>query len=440
LSTNVIMPALEMAQDKGKLLRWLKSEGSLVTQGEPIMEIETDKVTVEIEAPATGTLANVTAHEGDVVPVGQTIALILAAGESASKPGLAVRSSTPVPKPAEINVSPVARKVAEEHGVDLVAIKPGGGRIEKADVLAYLVSPITPAPLPSPDVPPGEGRGGWGSRVRSSPKAKRLAQERGVDIAMLRGTGPGGAVLAEDVPSTSTSAVQPPTSNFQSPISTVWRVMAERMTQSWTTVPHFYLVRDVDASKLVELRTRLVPMIEKKTGVKPTFTDVLVKIVAMALRDHPRVNASWLGDRIQTNEQINVGIATAIDDGLIVPVVHNADTLTIGEIATRRKDIVERAGANKLKPADISGGTFTITNLGMYNVDQFNAIINTPQAAILAVGRIADRVVAVNGQPTVRPMMTLSLSSDHRVVDGARAAKFLDALANLIEEPLGLLA
>ena len=216
--------------------------------------------------------------------------------------------------------------------------------------------------------------------------------------------------------------------------------MAERMTTSWTTVPHFYLVREVAASGLVEMRARLAPLVEKRGGIKPTYTDLLVKIVAAVLREHPRVNASWADGTIRLNDEINVGLATAIDDGLIVPVIHRADALGIGEIAARRKDIVERAGAGKLKPADITGGTFTLTNLGMYNIDAFNAIINAPQAAILAVGRIADRVVAVDGQPAVRPMLTLTLSSDHRVVDGARAAKFLDDVARLIEEPWGLLA
>jgi pyruvate dehydrogenase E2 component (dihydrolipoamide acetyltransferase) len=205
-------------------------------------------------------------------------------------------------------------------------------------------------------------------------------------------------------------------------------------------VPHFFLARDVDASALVELRAHIAPLVEKKSGVKPTITDLLVKLIAHTLRDHPRVNASWSDNTIKLNDAINIGIATAIEDGLIVPVVHRADALSISEIAMRRKDLVERASANKLKPADIAGGTFTLTNLGMYGIDAFNAIINAPQAAILAVGRIADRVVALNGQPVVRSMMTLTLSSDHRVVDGARAAKFLDALANLIEEPFALLA
>ena len=423
MATNVIMPALEMAQETGKILRWLKPEGASVAKGEPIMEIETDKVTVEIEAPATGTLANVTAHQGDVIPVGQTIAWVLAPGEMQDPKGLS--------NPSGLSASPVARKIAAEHGVDLARVKPGGGRVEKADVLAYVERLKDPkgrfAQNPSGLIP-------------ASPKARRLAEERGIDLATLRGSGPQGAVIAADVPATTMPRVPSPISNLPSPISTVWRVMAERMTQSWTTVPHFYLTRDVNASGLVEMRARISPAVEKRGGVKPTYTDLLVKIIAAALREHPRVNASWVDGTIRLNDEINVGLATAIEDGLIVPVIHHADALSVGEIAARRKDIVERAGAGKLKPADITGGTFTLTNLGMYNVDAFNAIINAPQAAILAVGRIAERVVAVDGQPAVRPMMTLTLSSDHRVVDGARAAKFLDDVARLIEEPWGLLA
>ena len=423
------MPALEMAQETGKILRWLKPEGATITKGEPIMEIETDKVTVEIEAPATGTLANVTAHEGDVIPVGQTIAWVLGVGESAPTIAPAVQSGRTIPRSIEISASPVARKMAEEHGIDLALIKPQGGRVEKADVMAYLDK--TDDRRPTTQVP---------GRILASPKARRLASERGVDISTLRGSGPDGAIIVADVSMVSSIPSSPLLATDHSPLPTVWRVMAERMTQSWTTVPHFYLLRDVDASGLVELRKRILPMIEKRGGVKPTYTDLLVKITGAVLRDHPRVNASWIDGTIRMNDAVNVGLAIAIEDGLIVPVIHDTDQHSIGEIAARRKDLVERANAGKLKPADISGGTFTLTNLGMYNVDAFNAIINAPQAAILATGRIADRVIAVDGQSVVRPMMTLSLSSDHRVVDGTRAAKFLDDLANLIEEPIGLLA
>jgi pyruvate dehydrogenase E2 component (dihydrolipoamide acetyltransferase) len=271
----------------------------------------------------------------------------------------------------------------------------------------------------------------------ASPKARRLASERGVDIATLKGSGPDGAVLADDVPldvvSISSSA------SIEMP-STVWRVMAERMSASWTSVPHFYLIREVDATQLIDWRSNIVSKVEKQIGVKPTYTDLLVKLIGFTLHEHPRVNAAWMNGNIQFNHQINVGLAVAIDDGLIVPVIRDADSSSFSEIVTQRKDLVERAQTRKLRPADISDGTFTLSNLGMYNVDVFNAIVNTPQAAILAVGRIAERVVPFKGQPAIRSMLTVSLSCDHRVVDGARGAQFLDDLANLIENPLGLLS
>jgi pyruvate dehydrogenase E2 component (dihydrolipoamide acetyltransferase) len=211
--------------------------------------------------------------------------------------------------------------------------------------------------------------------------------------------------------------------------------MAERMTASWTRAPHFYLVREVNVSRLVSWRER----VSKQTGARITYTDLLVKLVAVALGQHPGVNASWKEGAIIRNADINLGLAVAVDDGLVVPVLHGADTLSLAEIAARREDAVSRAQAGKLRPADIQGGGFTISNLGMYGVDAFNAILNPPQAAILAVGRIADRVVAVSGQPAIQPTMVLTLSCDHRVVDGARGAQFLGALAELIEEPLALL-
>ena len=438
------MPALEMAQETGKLIRWLKHEGETVAKGEPVMEIETDKVTVEIEATASGMLSGIIAREGDDIPVGQTIAWILASGESApiaavsAAPMASGRAST---EPAGVSASPVARRIAEEHNVDLVAIKPRGGRIEKADVLAYLDQQTAHASTQ----PPAADQ--FATRLSpASPKARRLAVERGIDLARVSGSGPNGAVLAVDVsaivPQISQAAgVTPPSHAADAESSsTVWRVMVKHMTASWTSVPHFYLIREVAAQELVDLRTWITPVVEKRNGLKPTYTDLLVKLVAVALRDHPRVNAAWIDGDIHLNPAINIGLATAIEDGLIVPVIRQADQLSIGEIATRRKDLVARANDNQLRPADIAGGSFTLTNLGMYNVDVFNAIVNLPQAAILAVGRITDRVVPINGEPAVRPMMTLSLSCDHRVVDGARAAKFLDDVANLIEEPRRLIA
>ena len=218
-------------------------------------------------------------------------------------------------------------------------------------------------------------------------------------------------------------------------VSNVWRIMAERMTASWTTAPHFYLVREVNVSRLVTWRERA----SKQTGVRLTYTDLLVKLVAAALAQHPRVNVSWKDGSIVSAAEINVGLAVAIDDGLVVPVLHRADTLSLAEIAGRREDLVSRAQGGKLRPADIQGGTFTISNLGMFGVDAFNAIVNPPQAAILAVGRITERVVALNGQAVVQPTMVLTLSCDHRALDGARGAQFIGALAELVEEPLALL-
>jgi len=377
MPTNVIMPALELAQETGKVLHWLKAPGDLVRKGESIVEIETDKVTVEIEAPASGILSDVTARAGDVVPVGQTIALIVAPGEAAS---------------------PLARKVTEqEHS--------------------------TAAAVPAARL------------AAASPKARRLAAERGRDVSALRGSGPGGAVLAADVATAKLPEV-PPAPSVEAPgVSTVWRIMAERMTASWTTAPHFYLVREVNVSRLVSWLEKA----RKQTGAHVTYTDLLVKLVAAAISQHPAVNASWKDGVIVRNADINIGLAVAIDDGLVVPVLHRADTLGLAELATRREDLVSRAQAGKLRPPDIQGGGFTISNLGMYGVDAFNAIVNPPQAAILAVGRIADRVVALNGQPAVQPTMVLTLSCDHRALDGARGAQFLGALAELIEEPLALL-
>ncbi len=433
MAITVVMPALEMAQETGKLIRWLKREGEAVIKGEPIMEVETDKVTVEIEATASGTLGQVSAHEGDRVPVGQVIALILTADEALQVP--AGKQAAPV----SLAVSPVARKIAEEYGLDLSQVKVPGERLVKADVLAYLAGNTTPI------VPAANG---YRLKSPASPKARRLAAEAGLDITTIPGSGLDGAVLTADIqraepvnaPTPVVETVPDLRTGDVDPISAVWQVMADRMTASWTHAPHFYLMRDVRANGLSDMRARISPSVEKRGGIQPTYTDLLIKVIAIALRDHPRLYASWAGKGIQVNDNINIGLAVGVEDGLVVPVIHNADSLTISQIATHRKDLVTRANAHRLRLADISGSTFTLTNLGMYNVDAFLAILNPPQAAILAVGRIADRVVPENGQVVIRPMMTITLSSDHRVVDGVRAAKFLDDLSGLIEEPWGVLA
>jgi len=423
VAKDVVMPALGMAQETGTLLRWFKAAGDSVSKGEPLMEVETDKAAVEIEAPASGTLSNVTAQVGDVIPVGQRIALIIAPGESGStsslpsKPEL-IPSSQSEPRPVSISATPVAARLAADHNLDLTKIKTNGGQIRKEDVLAYLDSQKKPRQA---------------VRVLASPKARRLAEERGLDIRSITGSGPEGAVLANDI--LAIHADEGKGVMGEGEVSRIWRVMVDRLSQAWTTIPHFYLMREVNASRLIAWREKVKNISEEKI----TYTDLLVRLTAAALRKYPRLNASWQNDTILLNPEINIGLAVAVEEGLLVPVIQHADEMNLSQLAKRRSEIVARAKAGKLSLEDLSGGTFTISNLGMYGVDAFNAIVNPPQAAILAVSRIADRVVAVNGQPAVQPMMTLSLSCDHRVVDGARGAEFLQALADLIEEPLQLL-
>jgi pyruvate dehydrogenase E2 component (dihydrolipoamide acetyltransferase) len=395
MAISVVMPALEMAQETGKLLAWRKKEGESVNKGEPLLEIETDKAVVEVEAPGDGILAGITAEVGAVIPVGETIAWLVAPGE---KPPAKAATSAP-------------------------AARATSGATQHAAAAAPAAMKVT---VGTPQI---------------SPKARRLAKELGVDIGQIRGTGPEGVITAEDVQTfadskgaTAISAAHAPASGVET-LSTVARLMAERTTQSWTSVPHFFLVRDVDARELIAAQERFSAEAEKTQGAAPTITDLLIALIARTLAKHSRMNASWTGEGIRSNADVNVSVAMAVKDGVVGAVIHKADTLKIAEISTQRRELTERARAGRLRPADIAGGTFTLSNLGMYRVDGFSAIITPPQAAILAVGTISERVVAVEGKPGLRPMMTMTLSSDHRVVDGARAAEFLSDLAGAICDP-----
>ncbi len=419
------MPALEMAQETGKVLSWRKKEGDRVSKGEPLLEIETDKAVVEIESPGEGILAGVTAQAGAVIPVGQTIGWLVKPGE------------TP---PAATAPAVTGRRQDSEHTQGSASPQAG------------------PAPSPA------------GGRV--SPKARRLAREHGVDLAHVRGSGSGGEILAEDILAAASSggvrsseSAAPGTSGTNSTGSAgsadsfaratfattstpnagletpglVGRLMAERTTQSWTTAPHFFVTREIDAGQLIAAREKFVSTFvsgsDGKTTDKPTHTDLLVALVARVLAVHPRMNASWAPEGIRLHSDVNVAVAMAVDDGVVAPVIHKANTATVAEISSQRRQLTERARTGKLQPADLAGATFTISNLGMYGVDAFTAIIVSPQAGILAVARIADRVVPVDGHPAIRPMLTLTLSTDHRVADGARAAAFLNDLATAISDP-----
>jgi pyruvate dehydrogenase E2 component (dihydrolipoyllysine-residue acetyltransferase) len=391
MAFSVVMPALEMAQETGKLLAWRKLEGDRVTKGEPLLEIETDKAVVEIEAPADGILAGIKAAAGADIPVGQTIAWIVAPGEAA---------------PGEVESTPPAARAASHAKPD----SPHAPR-----------SAIGSAPSPA---------------ARISPKARRLAKELGVDLSTVSGSGPGGEILASDVqPAASAPATPKEKSGSLDVPGSLGRIMAERMTQSWTTVPHFFVTREIDATSVNEYRERIVAEIEHSHQVRITHTDLFVALTARVLLKHPRLNASWSVEGIRLHDYVNMGIAIAVEDGVVAAVIRNAHAASLAEVSIQHRDVAKRARAGKLRPVDIIDATFTITNLGMYQVDQFSAIITPPQAAILAVGKIADRVVAVNGQPAVRSMMTLTISCDHRVVDGAGAALFLTDLAEALQEP-----
>lgn len=399
MAFSVVMPALEMAQETGKLLAWRKKEGDRVSKGDPLLEIETDKAVVEVESPADGVLVGIKASEGSDIPVGQIIAWIVAPGEKAPAeselPAPTARAAS-LPKTERVQATPVAVAASVEAA----------------------------------------------SSAKISPKARRLAKELGVDVSRLKGSGADGEILASDVQAALVGTAVPGRGAAPSHVeipSTLGRIMAERTTQSWTTVPHFFVTREIDATVLNEYRNRIVHEIEHEHSIRVTHTDLLVALVARVLLKHPRLNASWSSEGILLHDHVHIGVAIAVSDGVVAAVVRNAHTEALSQIAIQRRDVAERARAGKLRPVDISDATFTISNLGMFKVDQFSAVITPPQAAILAVGGIADRVVALEGKPVVRPMMTLTVSCDHRVADGARAAMFMADLAEAAQNPANVL-
>jgi pyruvate dehydrogenase E2 component (dihydrolipoamide acetyltransferase) len=408
MATDVIMPALGVAQEKGTLLNWRKAEGQSVTKGEPLMEIETDKATVEIEAPASGILTNVTASAGDEIPVGNKIAVILAPGEVVST--AAVKDPHPRPLP-------------EGEGISKRRLLEGEGKSE-------MLSEGHPLPVGEGT---GEGRSAVRGKILASPAAKRIAKEKGIDLASLKGSGPDGGVLAEDVlrasaaPATATAG--PPKINETVQLTSMRRIVGERMTKSKQTAPHFYLSMDADMTEITRQRNKL----KEKESLVPSINDFILSACARALRDFPSLNAAFTDHGVEIYSDINIGVAVALEEGLVVPVIRNADRLSLQELARQSRELAEKAQKKKLFPLDYEGGTFTVSNLGMFGVDNFAAIINPPQCAILAVGQVAPRVVPYGEGIAVRSMMTLSLSADHRVVDGAIGARFLQEVKRYLE-------
>ena len=401
MSTEVKLPRLGQGMESGVVVRWLKKEGDHVSKGDPLYELDTEKVTQEIEAEADGVLAKIVVPEGEV-EVGATLALIETdgAGDGAA-PAAESRAAEPEP-----------------------AAEP------------TRTSPGEPAP---PAEPRGDSRP---TPLKASPLARRIARERGVDLATVRGTGPDGRILAEDVEKAPAGAPSgAPGAPAAAPgeevevvqLTSIRKTIAKRLTEAWTA-PVFQLGVSADMAEALALRERLVERLEEG-DVKPTVNDVLVKLAAVALARHAPVNATFAGEEIQRHPTPHVGIAVAAPQGLVVPVIRDAGRLTVQEIARARADLVGRARDNKLTFADLEGGTFTISNLGMFGVEQFTAVLNPPQVAILAVGAVKDEAVVRDGDLDVAPIVHLVLTCDHRAIDGADGAAFLQTLVALIEQP-----
>jgi pyruvate dehydrogenase E2 component (dihydrolipoamide acetyltransferase) len=419
MATEIKLPRLGQGMESGTIVKWLKSEGDAVEKGEPLYELDTDKVTQEVEADASGVLLKIAVAEGEV-PVGRTIAVIGEQGEEVSV------KEEPAPQSSGNGAAAVeVDEDAQEEGSAAPAREAERERGREASAQEQPTEIKEPQPSN-------------GGRIKASPLARRIARERGIDLAGIAGTGPEGRVVAEDVERAATAApaaaapIAAATGEVESrPLSSIRRTIARRLTQAWT-VPAFQLTVSVDMTRTNDLVAKLRAA---NPDVRVTVSDVLTKLSAAALMRHRDVNAQYTDEAILIFPSANIGIAVAAPQGLVVPVIPACERRTIPEIAVARADVVERARAAKLQTSDLEGGTFTISNLGMFGVEQFIAVLNPPQAAILAVGATQDRVVAVDSAPTVRPMMTVTLTCDHRAVDGATGAEFLATLKASLEEP-----
>jgi len=401
VASEVKLPRLGQGMESGTIVKWLKSEGERVEKGDPLYELDTDKVTQEVEAEASGVLLKIAIPEGEV-PVGRTIAVI---GEEGEQVELSENGASEQPPPAaETEVQTVETPAREAE-------------------TASIGEPVT-----------AQRDGG---RVKASPLARRIARERGIDLASLRGTGPEGRIVAEDVeragvsaPAAAAPAPAPVSGEVERiELTSIRKTIARRLTEAWQ-IPVFQLQTSADMTRANALVARL-----REDGTKATVTDVLTKVCAAALLRHREVNAQYSEDAILRYPTANVGIAVAAPQGLLVPVIRSAERLRLAEIAAERAEVVGRARENKLQRSDLEDGTFTISNLGMYRVERFTAVLNPPQAAIVAVGATEERAVPVDGEIVVRPMLTLTATFDHRAVDGAPAADFLQTVKELLEEP-----
>ena len=431
MATEVKLPRLGQGMESGTIVKWLKGEGEPVKKREPLYELDTDKVTQEVEAEADGVLLKIVVDSGEV-EVGRTIAFIGAEGEDvpAGNGAAPAKPAAAAAEPTEADDATEAAETTQEEGSPAPDMDAERERGRQAAAATAEAEPVAAAP------------GRTDGRVKASPLARRLAREKGIELAQVRGSGPEGRIVAEDVErfqpepqaAPGAAAAARPTAEVEEiALTSTRKTIARRLTEAWQA-PVFQLTVTADMTRALELRERLVGRLgEGET--KPTVSDLLTKVCAAALVRHPAVNAHFVGDTILRFPYAHVGIAVAAPNGLIVPVIRDADRGTIQEIAAARADLVARARDGKLQLADLEDGTFTISNLGMFGIEQFIAVLNPPQAAILAVGATTETPVARNGQVEVRPLLTLTLTCDHRAVDGADGADFLRTVKELLEEP-----
>lgn len=442
---EIFMPKLSSTMQVGTLLRWFKEEGEPVEIGEPLFEIMTDKINIEVESYDSGILLKKYYEPEAEIPVNQVIGYIGNPGEKVPDqppaPGSGLAESPrgqegtsieeqgaadhqPEDEIRKVRATPAARALARKAGVDLGKISGSGprGRIQRKDVEQYLEAA--------------------GTKPKATPLAQKIAKEEQVDLRAISGTGSGGKIMKRDVLEAVRASEQQRTEKreeIRKPLSGLRKVVANRMAQSAFTAPHVTLSTEIDMAKAVEMRQSLLPVIEKQTGLRLTYTDILIKAAATALKRFPEVNVHFENDEVVSRDEVNVGMAVAVKDGLLVPVIKNADKKGLAAICAEAKDLSKRAREQKLLPDDLKGSTFTISNLGMYPIDVFTPIINLPEIAILGVGRIQEKPVVIGGEIVIRPMMTASLSFDHRVIDGAPAAEFLAEIKRILENPLEMI-
>lgn len=444
MATKVVMEALSPTMEEGRLVKWLKNEGDAVAKGDVLAEVETDKAVMELVARGEGVLRKRLIAEGDTSPVGQLIAVIAAPNEDIS--GLVAGAGGPVQAgeqakpPAE-----VVAKTEESAGASSVPRTPAASQGEASTPPQQKTDRIGAVP-PQPAHAAQREAIENGGRLRSSPLARRLASERGLDLQQVAGSGPGGRIIRRDIeaamaagatarPAAAGAAPRPAAAGdfADVPLTQIRKTIARRLSESLGPIPTFYLTMEADFTRVAELREAMA-----EAGNKVSYNDIVIKAVATALAQHPEVNAHWLGDKIRYFNRVHVGMAVAVEDGLITPVIFDADQKRLSEISREARELATRARERKLKPEEYTGSTFSVSNLGMFGIDQFTAIINPPEVGILAIGALEEKPVVVDGQIVARKRMRVTMSCDHRVVDGATGAKFLQTLRGMLENPLML--